>query len=102
MRIGVIGGGGMIGSRIVQEALDRGHYVTSLVRSPAASEAPERLTVVRGDALDPELARQLDGHEVVVSAVGTARADEPDSSMYRRCAENLVEALRGLGDAAPG
>jgi uncharacterized protein len=101
MRIAVVGGGGMIGRRIVQEALDRGHHVTSLVRSAGEAETPVRLTLARCDVLDPGLAGQLEGHEVVVSAVGTARADEPDYSLYRRAAESLVLALRGLGEAAP-
>jgi uncharacterized protein len=101
MKIAVIGGGGMIGSRIVEEALDRGHHVASLVRSPQATETHERLTVARGDVLDPELGGQLEGNEVVVSAVGTARSDDPDHSVYRRAAESLVLALRGLGEEAP-
>jgi putative NADH-flavin reductase len=74
--IAVIGGGGMIGSRIVREALERGHPVTVLVRDPGKiAEAYERLRVLRCDVLDHAgLARQLDGVDVVVSPVGAARA----------------------------
>ena len=53
MKITVIGGGGMIGQRIVREALDRGHHVTVLVRDPArVTEKHERLRVAKGDVLD--------------------------------------------------
>jgi putative NADH-flavin reductase len=102
VRIAVIGGGGMIGRRVVCEALDRGHAVTLLVRDASkVTGIDERADVVEGDVLDPRLAEQLQGQDVVVSAVGTARAVDPDSSLYLRAAESLVRALRGLGETAP-
>jgi uncharacterized protein len=99
----VIGGGGMIGRRIVREALDRGHRVTLVVRDPAkVAEIDERAEVVAGDVLDTaEIAKRLARRDVVVSAVGTARADEPDYSLYLGAAESLVTALRGLGEGSP-
>lgn len=102
-RIAVIGGGGMIGRRIVQEMLDRGHTVSIVVRDRAkVGETHGPLTVVEGDVLDHVALAELGaGSDVVVSAVGTARAEEPDYSIYVRAAESLVTALRRLDDAAP-
>jgi putative NADH-flavin reductase len=99
--IAVIGGGGMIGQRIVREALDRGHDVLLIARDPSrVSEKHPRLKVVEGDVLDSAgLAKAVAGRDVVVSAVGTAKA--PDYTLYRRAAESLVATLRGLGEAAP-
>jgi uncharacterized protein len=99
----VIGGGGMIGQRIAREALDRDHRVTLVVRDPAkTAEIDARAQVVVGDVLYTEaIAEQMAGRDVVVSAVGTARADEPDYSLYLRAADSLVTALRALGEAAP-
>jgi putative NADH-flavin reductase len=93
----------MIGQRIVREALERGHRVTVVARDPSkVADAHERLTVIRGDVLDRALlAEQIDGHDVVVSAVGTARAATPEYSLYREAAESLVAVLRGLGAGAP-
>ena len=87
----------------MREALARGHRVTLVVRDPTrVAEAHERLKVVRGDVLDrAALAEQLDGHDVVVSAVGTARAATPEYSLYLEAADSLVSTLRGLGDSAP-
>jgi putative NADH-flavin reductase len=101
--ITVIGGGGMIGQRIVREAVDRGHRVTVVVRDPSkVGGSHESGTVVQGDVLDgTALAGHLAGQDVVVSAVGTARAAKPEYSLYRDAAESLVTALRSLGDAAP-
>ncbi|MGH3128741.1 MAG: NAD(P)-dependent oxidoreductase [Gaiellaceae bacterium] len=100
--LAVIGGGGMIGSRIVTEALDRGHNVTLVVRDPSkVTESHERLTVIRGDVLDGSIADLVEGRDVVVSAVGTARAEDPDYSLYLNAARSLVDASRRLADTAP-
>ena len=103
MKITVIGGGGMIGQRIVREALDRGHHVTVLVRDPArVTEKHEQLRVAKGDVLDKAmLSAAFAGQQVVISAVGTARAQDPDYTLYRNAAETLVDVLRGMGKKAP-
>ena len=41
------------------------------------------------------------GKDVIVSAVGSARAKDPDTTLYRKAAESLVGALRKLGEKAP-
>jgi uncharacterized protein len=57
---------------------------------------------VQGDVLDSaRMAELSSGQDVVVSAVGSARAKEPDSTLYRKAAESLVGALRKLGSGAP-
>ena len=95
LRIAIVGGGGMIGQRIVREALARGHRVTLVVRDPTrVAEAHERLKVVRRRARSAALAEQLDGHDVVVSAVGRAAAT-PEYSLYLEAADSLVSTLRG-------
>ncbi|MGH8432037.1 MAG: NAD(P)-dependent oxidoreductase, partial [Solimonas sp.] len=93
----------MIGQRIVHEALDRGHHVTMIVRDPArVTQNHERLTVVKGDVLDSQgIAKVVAGQDVVVSAVGAARAENPDYTLYLQAAKSLVDALLGLGDIAP-
>ena len=103
LKIGVIGGNGMIGQRIVREALDRGHHVTVIVRDPSRVDARhERLQLRQGDVLDKaQISRLIAGQDVVVSAVGSARAKTPEPSLYRKTAESLVSVLRGLGENAP-
>ena len=102
LQLAVIGGGGVIGRRIVEEALARGHNVTLVVRDPSkVAQSHERLTVVPGDVLDASIADRLEGHDVVVSAVGTARAADPDYSLYLDTARSLVDGLRRVGHTAP-
>jgi uncharacterized protein len=102
-KVTVIGGSGMIGQRVVREALERGHHVTLLVRDPAkVTERHERLKVARGDVLESEaLTTALAGQDVVISAVGAARAKDPDYLLYLRAAHSLTTALRAMGDVAP-
>jgi putative NADH-flavin reductase len=71
MEIGVLGGTGVIGSRVVTEALDRGHRVTAFTRSPARVPAePGAVRWVVTDPGDPaRLATDLAGLDVVVNAI---------------------------------
>jgi len=103
LKIAVIGGGGMIGQRVVREALDRGHHVTVIARDPERlTERHERLTVAQGDVLDSARVAELAAEQdVVVSAIGSARAKEPDATLYRKAAQSLVSALRKLEANAP-
>lgn len=67
--IAVLGGTGYAGRHIVQEAVDRGHTVLSVARKMAA-ERVEGATYLGASLLDvPSLVTQLEGVDVVVSAV---------------------------------
>jgi putative NADH-flavin reductase len=70
MKIAIFGAGGRIGSRIVNEALSRGHEVTAAVRHPEnyTLEAPH-LHVTRGDLFDSDnVESAVFDHDAVVSA----------------------------------
>src|SRR5262249_52455701 len=101
-KIALFGATGTIGSRILREALDRGHQVTAVVRDPnKITEHHDRLTVTTGDVLDPgPVAAAAVGQDVVVSAVGGG--DGPGHvATIKPAAESLVAGVRTLGDAAP-
>jgi len=67
--IAVLGGTGYAGRHIVAEAVDRGHTVLSIARS-VPSERVAGATYVEGTLLDvPGLVAQLEGVDVVVSAI---------------------------------
>lgn len=72
--IAVLGGTGYAGRHIVAEAVERGHTVLSVARTVASERVPGA-TYVEGTLLDvPSLLTQLEGADVVVSAVA-ARGD---------------------------
>ncbi|OEU99418.1 MULTISPECIES: NAD(P)-dependent oxidoreductase [Streptomyces] len=100
--IAVFGANGNIGSRIVREALDRGHQVLAVVRDPGAFVASgEAVTAVTGDVLSAESVAAVAGNaDVVVSAVGGK--DGPGHlATIEPAAESLVAGVRALGAGAP-
>jgi putative NADH-flavin reductase len=77
MRIIVFGANGRQGSRLVSEALGRGHEVTAAVRSlQRAGDVDERATVVVADALDADrVAEVAAGHDAALNATKERHAD---------------------------
>jgi putative NADH-flavin reductase len=77
MRIIVFGANGRQGSRLVTEALERGHEVTAAVRSEdRAGNVDERAAVVVGDALDPDRVAEVSaGHDAALNATNERHAD---------------------------
>ena len=70
MKIALIGATGFVGSRLLTEALTRGHQVTAIVRDPTKLAVQnDHLAVVIGDVNQTaQLAAQLAGHDLVLSA----------------------------------
>ncbi|MEU3013898.1 NAD(P)-dependent oxidoreductase [Nocardia asteroides] len=66
MRIAVFGAGGAVGSRVVAEALARGHEVTAVARRAIAVPTGVRLLI--GDASDAEKVEKLSGGQDLVIA----------------------------------
>lgn len=88
MKLIMFGPTGMIGSRILTEALSRGHTLTAITRDPSRfSFSDEKLSVVAGNALDAaSVADAVKGYDAVLSALGPAGSS----------AEVIVEAAHAL------
>ena len=91
-KIMVIGSSGMIGQRILHEALNRGHHVTALVRDTSGTgEHRANLDYRTGDIFNPDnVAAAAVEHDVVVSAYGP-REGHPNQVV--KVAHALIEAL---------
>ena len=70
MKIALIGASGFVGSSLLNEALNRGHEVTAIVRHPEKiTLESDRLTVKKGDVQkEYEVTTLVAGHDAVVSA----------------------------------
>jgi uncharacterized protein len=94
MRLIVFGGSGALGSRLVDEALRRGHEVTAVARD--ASRIPDHdggVAAVEGDATQPDsVARAARGHDAALSAVTQHQHPEVLSEVARGLFEGLSRA----------
>lgn len=110
MKIALIGATGYVGSKVLQEALDRGHQVTAVVRDTARLPAHPHLTTCHLDVLNTaDLSAALAGHDVVVSAYNPRgpRGDEGALSIIRAVVKAGIPRLLVVGGAgsleiAPG
>ncbi|MFB7939243.1 NAD(P)-dependent oxidoreductase [Streptomyces sp. NPDC056049] len=105
MRIGVIGATGTIGSRVVIEALERGHHVTAFTRDATLIREDRDGIVWRSlDVFDAEgIAAVLPGMDVLISGFqpGNAAADIADTverstadpTVFAAAARALLKAL---------
>ena len=101
MKVALIGATGFVGARILNEALDRGHEVTAIVRNTGAVPSHPKVTVKPVDVLDvPALAKVLEGHDVVISAFNpgrqTAGGDEV-TQLHVNGHRAITEATRRSG-----
>ncbi|MFG2907878.1 NAD(P)-dependent oxidoreductase [Kitasatospora sp. NPDC048286] len=96
MRITVFGATGNVGSRVVTEALARGHRVTAVVRDPAKPHGlPSAATLAVGDARDPEdVARIAAGQDVVITATRPLPGSEHELAVATR---GLLAGIAGTG-----
>ena len=97
MKIVLFGASGVLGQRIAQEALNRGHEVKAVVRDPARVPLThERLSVVAGDVRDAvDVARVAAGADIVASAVGPT--SDQGAEMLTQAAHALIEGTGRAG-----
>jgi hypothetical protein len=94
MKVVLIGASGMIGSRVLDELLSRGHEVKAVVRDPSKVKAQAGLTVVAGDINDPAAAAVVAGADVVVSAYAPG-LETPE--LLVPATRNLIAGLEQAG-----
>ena len=97
MKLIVFGSTGGIGRQVIIQALETGHQVTAVARSPEKLAIQnDRLEVVRGDALDlVSFQSTLTGQEMVISALGIL-TKEP-TVFYSSSMQNILQAMRTAG-----
>jgi putative NADH-flavin reductase len=100
MRMTIFGAAGEVGSRVVAEALSRGHEVTAVVRNPAQfHKLPAGVTPCSGDAGSvKDVARLSAGQDLVISAIRPPTGDEAQlasitQSILQGVAQSTVRVL---------
>jgi putative NADH-flavin reductase len=105
LKILVYGATGKIGTHVVDEALERGHWVTAVSRDPSRiTQTHHNLSAVQGNILEPEsIAGLVVGQDVVIISVRgvVGKSKDPNNAVQRIAVENVVEELRELEADAP-
>ncbi|MBF4997979.1 NAD(P)H-binding protein [Nocardia sp. BSTN01] len=95
MRITVFGAAGSAGSRIVREALSRGHEVTAVGRGERSDDLRAAASFRTADATDPAQVKDVAaGSDVVISATRPRPGREHELADV---AAALLDGLRGTG-----
>jgi hypothetical protein len=94
MKVVLFGASGMIGSRILNELLSRGHQVTAVVRNPEKITAAG-VAVVKGDVTDPaSVVAAAQGAEAAISAYAPPQT-APETVLA--AARSLLAGLTAAG-----
>lgn len=95
-RIALLGATGLTGQRLMAQALQQGHHVTAIVRSPSKVQIQhENLKVIQGDVFSTEsLKDAFVGHDAVMSCLGFT---PQEVTAYGDSAKAIVEAMRQAG-----
>ncbi len=110
MKIALIGASGKVGSKILNEALNRGHDVTAVIHTHDLALDHPKLTKKKGDLLDPDgLSEVLAGHDAVVASnnPGLEKELAASKSMLKAVKKSGVKRFilvggAGTMDATPG
>ena len=99
MQLSILGASGFVGKVVTARALDEGHGVTVLARTPEKlGDLRERVTVVQGNLFDPESTRAtIEGADAVLSCAGPPLKGEFRPEQYGKAMEELVSAMRAQG-----
>src|SRR5580765_5918058 len=98
MKIAVIGATGFVGSAILQEALQRGHEVTAIVRNPDKLTPHENLHPKQGDVYnEDEVIRLVMGHDAVISAFNPGWSNPDIYSQQVKGARSIINGVKNSG-----
>lgn len=102
-KILVYGATGKVGSKVVEEALNRGHHVTAVSRDPSRiTRRHQHLSVVKGNVLDPQSVGQLlKGQDVVIVSVRgvLGKSKQAEDAVPYKAVETIVAVLNETQDS---
>lgn len=98
MKVLVLGAAGKTGTAVVSQAQAAGHEVTAFVHDATSYGAPPDVTVVAGDATDPDtVSKAVAGQDAVVDTIGGATPYKKGTTLERDSAAAVVAAMHTHG-----
>lgn len=94
IKIAVIGGTGKAGKYLIKQLVSQGFKIKALTRNPKKLEVTDHVEKVIGDVTNYESVYTLvDGCNVVISALGQTKGEDP---VFSLAAKNVVKAMEAL------
>ena len=95
MKIVLIGATGFVGSALLQEALNRGHEVTALVRDPEQLKPHTKLHPHKADVYNAtDVARLVVGHDAVISAFNPGWSSPDLYTLQIKGTKAIIEGVK--------
>lgn len=97
MKLAIFGATGRTGVPLVQQALEYGHSVMALVRTPTkVSLKNESLTLIQGDSLNAsDVEKTIQGADAVISVLGQSKTSSHD--LQTASTRNIIAAMQKYG-----
>src|SRR5690348_13841633 len=97
MKLAVFGATGRTGRQLVEQALQAGHEVVALVRTPSKLVIQNpKLRVIQGDAMNPaDVDKVVQGSDAVISVLGQSKDSPRD--MQTVAITNIIAAMNKYG-----
>ncbi len=98
MKIALIGATGFVGSAILQEALQRGHEITAIVRNPEKVKPHPKLRTHKADVQKgDEVTRSVVGHDAVISAFNPGWTNPNIYDLQVRGTRAIIDGVKKAG-----
>ncbi len=98
MKIALIGATGFVGSTILQEALQRGHEVTAIVRHPEKVTPHPKLRPHKADVQKAdEVTRSVAGHDAVISAFNPGWSNPDIYNQQVKGTRAIIDGVKKAG-----
>jgi len=98
MKVALIGASGFIGSKILVEALNRGHQVTGIVRNVTKLPQLDNLIAKKGDIYKTdEITELIKGHDALISSFNPGWTDPEIYKHTLDGAHSIMDAVKKSG-----
>jgi putative NADH-flavin reductase len=97
LKVALFGATGRVGGEVLKLALEAGHEVTALVRSPDKLVPHDNLTIIQGDVRDGEAVEcTIAGADAVFSALGTDKTTTLTEAVPHFIREMRAEGIKRI------
>jgi uncharacterized protein len=98
MKIALIGASGFVGTSVLNEALNRGHLVTAIVRNPEKITVKHKhLTIIKSDVLKEDISSLITGIDALISTYNAGWKNQELYHDFINGYEAILKAAKNVG-----